>query len=229
MEKPIIDDEFRRLLPELAPEELAELEESVLEEGIRDPLILWQETGILLDGHNRLSIAQKHGLPYQTQELAFADREAARDWIINNQLGRRNLTPGAFALLLGMKYNREKQQGKRTDLTSGQNDQKSQAQQTSKRLAEEQCAQPQPSVRHGRSPSSFAHTSRTRSSQLVPAGRYTSRPVIRDSQGECTAPDLRARTRPAIRSMRPRRLVIADPLLEFLDSRDQVSSDGRSE
>jgi 16S rRNA G966 N2-methylase RsmD len=137
MEKPIIDDEFRRLLPELAPEELAELEESVLEEGIRDPLILWQETGILLDGHNRLSIAQKHGLPYQTQELAFADREAARDWIINNQLGRRNLTPEAFALLLGMKYNREKQQGKRTDLTSGQNDQKSQAQQTSKRLAEE--------------------------------------------------------------------------------------------
>lgn len=130
-----IDEDFRKMLPQLAAEELAELEASILSEGIREPLVVWRETGILIDGHNRLKIAEKHDLPYQTQELAFADREAVRDWIINNQLGRRNLTPEAFALLLGMKYNREKQQGKRTDLTSAQSGQKSK--ETSERIAEE--------------------------------------------------------------------------------------------
>ena len=31
-----------------------------------------------------------------------------RQWIEDNQLGRRNLTPGQFKLLLGRKYNRAK-------------------------------------------------------------------------------------------------------------------------
>ena len=48
-------------------------------------------------------------------------REAAMDWIDANQLGRRNLSPDAFQLLLGRRYNRTKKQGARTDLTSGQN------------------------------------------------------------------------------------------------------------
>lgn len=134
MTAPRIDEDFRKMLPQLAAEELAELEASILSEGIREPLVVWRETGILIDGHNRLKIAGKHDLPYQTQELAFADREAVRDWIINNQLGRRNLTPEAFALLLGMKYNREK-------LQHG-GDRKSNAQSghlkpTSERIAEE--------------------------------------------------------------------------------------------
>lgn len=48
----------------------------------------------------------------------------AMDWMDANQLGRRNLTPDAFRLLLGRRYNRAKGQGKRTDLTSPQNEEK---------------------------------------------------------------------------------------------------------
>ena len=51
-----------------------------------------------------------------------------------NQLGRRNLSPDAFRLLLGRRYNRTKKQGSRTDLTSGQSGTKST---TAEALAEE--------------------------------------------------------------------------------------------
>jgi hypothetical protein len=40
--------------------------------------------------------------------MVFEDREAVMDWMDANQLGRRNLTPDAFKLALGRRYNRLK-------------------------------------------------------------------------------------------------------------------------
>jgi ParB-like chromosome segregation protein Spo0J len=101
-----IDPEFSRLIPPLATDELAQLEANILAEGCRDALVVWR--GLLLDGHNRLAICQKHGLPYQTVEIDLPDREAAADWIDANQLGRRNLNPDQFTLLLGELHERGK-------------------------------------------------------------------------------------------------------------------------
>lgn len=81
----------------------------------------------LLDGHNRYEICTEHCLDFDVHGLRFESREDAADWIDRNQLGRRNLHPDAFTLLLGRRYNRAKRQGERTDLTSGQSDQKSTA------------------------------------------------------------------------------------------------------
>lgn len=86
----IIDNEFRDLIPPLSDDEFKQLEENLLRDGIRDPLVVWN--GILIDGHNRYKIAQKHGLEFATTELHFADRNEALHWIITNQLGRRNLS-----------------------------------------------------------------------------------------------------------------------------------------
>lgn len=86
----IIDAEFRDLIPPLTDEEFKQLEENILRDGIQDPLKTWN--GILVDGHNRYSIAQKHGLTFETTEMDFADRNDALHWIIKNQLGRRNLS-----------------------------------------------------------------------------------------------------------------------------------------
>ena len=86
----IIDNEFRNLIPPLSDDEFKQLEENLLRDGIRDPLVVWN--GILIDGHNRFEIAQKHGLEFVTTELQFADRNEALHWIITNQLGRRNLS-----------------------------------------------------------------------------------------------------------------------------------------
>lgn len=127
-----IDGEFGNLIPALSAEERAQLEENILAEGIRDAIVTWG--GIVLDGHNRLEIARKHGLELEYIELDLPDRDAARTWILRNQLGRRNLSPLAMADLRGRLYNQTKAQGKRTDLTSDQNDQKLE---TAERLAVE--------------------------------------------------------------------------------------------
>ena len=101
-----IDPEFRDLLPPLSTEESSALEQSILTNGLRDPLTVWND--ILIDGHNRYKICKKYNLDYNIVEMDFPSKEAVKDWIDSNQLGRRNLTPDAFRLALGRLYNRRK-------------------------------------------------------------------------------------------------------------------------
>ncbi len=103
-----VDDEFRSLIPPLQHEELQLLEQSIIEEGCREPLTVWAEAGILLDGHNRFDICTRLGLAYELRELSFDTREAAFDWMDRNQLGRRNLTPLGLSMLRGRIYERTK-------------------------------------------------------------------------------------------------------------------------
>lgn len=84
-----IDQEFRQLIPPLTEEERKGLEDSLLKEGCRDALVCWGN--VLVDGHNRYEICRRHNLPFQTVQRDFADRNAAVEWIILNQFGRRNL------------------------------------------------------------------------------------------------------------------------------------------
>ena len=91
----IIDKEFQSLIPPLTPEELQQLEENCVKEGIRDALIVWKQPNgndILIDGHNRWNISVKHGgIPFQIKRMEFPDRDAVKLWIYRNQIGRRNL------------------------------------------------------------------------------------------------------------------------------------------
>lgn len=88
-----VDPEFAELLVPLSVEERAGLEASLLRDGCRDALVVWGEESILLDGHNRLAICQKHNIPFRTVSVDLPDRDAAKAWIIRNQFARRNLTP----------------------------------------------------------------------------------------------------------------------------------------
>lgn len=90
-----IDEEFKNLIPPLTTEEYKLLEEQCIKQGIRVPLTVWNTDGktILIDGHNRYQIAQKHNLPYTTEEEHFESRNEAIVWICDNQLGRRNIHP----------------------------------------------------------------------------------------------------------------------------------------
>ena len=85
-----IDTEFKNLIPPLTAEEYAGLEESILSEGCRDAIVLWGET--IIDGHNRYEICTKHGVDFRTVQKDFDDRNAAKLWMMQNQLARRNLT-----------------------------------------------------------------------------------------------------------------------------------------
>ena len=82
--------ELESLIPPLSNEEFKQLERNILEEGIREPLITWN--GILIDGHNRYRIAQEHDINYETLEKEFDNINRVKEWMINNQFGRRNLS-----------------------------------------------------------------------------------------------------------------------------------------
>ena len=103
-----IDPEFEAKCPPLTEDELAQLEENILEEGlVLMPLIVWNNT--IVDGHNRYKIAQKHpGIEFRIHEKQFNNRYEALSWICKNQLGRRNLTPQQKKYLVGERYEAEK-------------------------------------------------------------------------------------------------------------------------
>lgn len=84
-----IDPEFEALIPSLSSEELTMLEESIVANGCETPLIVWDN--IIVDGHNRYAICQKHSIPFAVEEKQFNSREAVMLWMLRNQLGRRNL------------------------------------------------------------------------------------------------------------------------------------------
>lgn len=109
MELTILDEIKNQLFP-LQKEEMELLEESILKEGIREPLVVWNNNGkqILVDGHNRYEIARKHNLSFTTITKDFADIDEAIDWINKNQLGRRNLTDEQRKYLIGKIYNQQK-------------------------------------------------------------------------------------------------------------------------
>lgn len=109
----IIDKDFRRIIPPLSSEEYGLLENKILAEGFSSkyPLIVWhpsEGSPILLDGHHRFKICAEHKIEYECVEQELADREEAIDWILKNQLGRRNVSEKTASKLRGELYNRIK-------------------------------------------------------------------------------------------------------------------------
>ena len=99
-----IDPEFQGKIPPLTFEELNQLEANILRDGrIINPIIVWR--GLIVDGHNRYTIAKKHPeIPFTVHEKEFASRYEAIIWICKNQLGRCNLTPEQKKYLIGKQY-----------------------------------------------------------------------------------------------------------------------------
>lgn len=137
-----IDPEFEAKCPPLTEDELAQLEENILEEGlVLMPLIVWNNT--IVYGHNRYKIAQKHpSIEFRIHEKQFNNRYEAISWICKNQLGRRNLTPMQKKYLIGARYDAEKMAhgGDRKSeqaKSSGQNGHLIEGQKKRKQIAEE--------------------------------------------------------------------------------------------
>jgi len=82
-----IDPEFERICHKLTPQEFTALENTILEKGeILSPIITWN--GIIVDGHHRYKIAQKHPeIPFKTTEIEFPNRSVAIAWICNKSRG----------------------------------------------------------------------------------------------------------------------------------------------
>jgi hypothetical protein len=86
-----INQDLRAYIDPLTEDEYAALERSLLAEGCRDALVLWGD--LLVDGHNRYGICQKHGIAFNTlQNQTFQSMDDVHLWMIDNHLGRRSVS-----------------------------------------------------------------------------------------------------------------------------------------
>ena len=85
-----IHPELQTLLPALSDEEYKGLETDILEHGCLSPLVTWDDT--IVDGHNRYTICQRHGLPFDVKPLEFSSLDDAKFWAWTHQENQRNLT-----------------------------------------------------------------------------------------------------------------------------------------
>jgi N6-adenosine-specific RNA methylase IME4 len=99
-----IDKELRDLIPPLEKEEYSQLRSSIKSEGCRDAIVLWNDT--IIDGHNRYEICSKENVKFKTINKRFKDKSEVILWMIDNQLGRRNIS----------KYDRTRLALKKTDI-----------------------------------------------------------------------------------------------------------------
>ena len=87
---PVVLPELAELLPPLTEKQLAALESDLLKNGCYSPIIV-NEKLVIVDGHNRQMLCEKHGIFYKMVVFSFENMLEAKQWALDTQKGRRNL------------------------------------------------------------------------------------------------------------------------------------------
>ena len=117
----IISERIQRMKPPLSDAERRLLYEALDMDGIRDPLVVWKGTHILVDGYYRYIYCCERGVSFDLIEMDFPDETEAMLWVARNQLARRNLTPFqkcemVLPLEAGIAAEAKKRQGWRSEI-----------------------------------------------------------------------------------------------------------------
>jgi len=118
---------LKDLLPGLKPEERKQLKENIEEDGrVLDAILYWNDgkKNVVVDGMHRWDVVKGTDIPYATEPMDFESYEDAELWILNHQLGRRNLLdPASIRKIRGELYNRLKRKdgGHGNQKSGGQN------------------------------------------------------------------------------------------------------------
>lgn len=98
--------EFEILLPKNTEIVKEQLEKSILNFGVKDPLIITKidNQNILIDGHHRFEIIKKHNLDFNCVFLDFETKEEVKEWMIKNQINKRNLNKAQNMFVIGCFY-----------------------------------------------------------------------------------------------------------------------------
>ena len=121
---PTVLAELAGLLPPLSGEQLAALEADLLQNGCYSPVIVNEEL-VIVDGHNRQSLCEKHGIPYNMAVFAFDDLLEAKQWALDTQKGRRNLDKWELGKI-ALKLKPDIEARAKANMSGGGGDQKSQ-------------------------------------------------------------------------------------------------------
>lgn len=103
-----IEPEIKQLCRPLGDEERRLLENDIKERGCIDPIVYWEGNGTIIDGHNRHEICTMNGIPYERVSMCFETKEDVINYVIDHQLGRRNLSELEKSYLRGKRYLTEK-------------------------------------------------------------------------------------------------------------------------
>ena len=120
---PAVLPEMAELLPPLSEEQLGALETDLLKNGCYTSIIV-NEDLVVIDGHNRKSLCDKHDLPYQMLVFAFDDLLEAKQWALDTQKGRRNLDKWELGKI-ALKLKPEIEARAKANMSAGGGDQKS--------------------------------------------------------------------------------------------------------
>lgn len=121
-QKIIVLNELKTLIQPLQEDEFEGLEKNIIENGCKDSLVIWQtnakninpdsvlddERFVLIDGHNRYEICQIHHISFNIVLMFFASLQEAKNYMLDLQMGRRNLSQTQMAYYRGLRYNNEK-------------------------------------------------------------------------------------------------------------------------
>jgi ribosome recycling factor len=120
---PTVLREMAELLPPLTEEQLAMLEADLLKNGCYSPIIVSEDL-LIIDGHNRQSLCEKHGIPYQMAVFSFEDMLEAKQWALDTQKGRRNLDKWELGKI-ALKLKPDLEARAKENMSAGGGDQKS--------------------------------------------------------------------------------------------------------
>ncbi len=120
---PVVLPEMAGLLPPLTGEQLAALESDIQKNGCYSPVIV-NEDLVIVDGHNRQALCEKHGLPYQMAVFSFEDLLEAKQWALDTQKGRRNLDKWELGKI-ALKLKADIEARAKANMSAGGGDQKS--------------------------------------------------------------------------------------------------------
>lgn len=126
-----IDPELKDLLPPLTDDEYKQLEKNIKENGFdrNFPIMEWH--GYIADGHNRYSICKKYNIEPVIGTLAYDSKEEVMEWMLDIQLGRRNLSP-IQRIAVAEKYRPIYEKQAKKNMSLGGGDKKSGSQNSSK-------------------------------------------------------------------------------------------------
>lgn len=120
---PVILPEMAELLPPLSAEQLDALEADLIKNGCYAPIIV-NEDMVIIDGHNRQALCEKHDLPYTMAVFSFEDLLEAKQWALETQKGRRNLEKWELGKI-ALKLKPEIEAKAKANMAAGGGDQKS--------------------------------------------------------------------------------------------------------
>lgn len=125
---PVLKD----LIRPLDNDEMAQLKANILSNGCQDSLKIWQTTQkiinsdsatneeqfVLIDGHNRYKICTENNVSFAVSIMKFQSLDDVISWMIDLQLGRRNMSLNEISYYRGLKYNQEKKIEKTDNFSS---------------------------------------------------------------------------------------------------------------